>query len=132
MKYFSILLFIGSLCLFGCAPNFLEGRYYSQNNMLEITSLPHERFAFQILSSVSRKPKYISGKAIYVSENQYYYEGEAQKLLFEFEDNYVKITQIDNNESDSHKYFEGTYLHLNPTNLYEPTENIIKTSFKKQ
>lgn len=132
MKYIFIFLFAGLLCLAGCAPKFLEGRYYNQNNMLEIASLPHERFAFQILSAASRKTKYISGKAVYVSGSQYYYEGETERLIFEFEDNYVKITQIDSSDTGKHKYFEGTYHHLNPMSFYEPTENIIKTSFKNE
>lgn len=100
--------------------------------MLEITSLPRERFAFQILATASRKAKYVSGKAVYVSANQYYYEGEGQKLIFEFEDNYVKITQIDSSEKENHKHFEGTYYHLKLSDFYEPTEHIIKTKLENR
>jgi hypothetical protein len=132
MKYFFIFLFVGLFCLAGCTPSFLEGRYYNQNNMLEITSLLHQRFAFQILATASRKAKYVSGKANYVSANQYYYEGETQKLIFEFEDNYVKITQIDSSESGNHKHFEGTYYHLKLSDFYEPTEHIIKATLKNR
>ncbi|SFF40293.1 hypothetical protein [Thermoflexibacter ruber] len=122
------LLLFALLLLAGCEHAPLNGRYYTQNNMLEVAPLSHERFAFQIIATASRQTKYISGKAIHVSSSQYFYEGEKQNLLFEFEDNYVRVTQIDNDKSSSYKHFEGTYLFINPAKLHEPTENIMRVS----
>lgn len=65
-----------------------------------------------------------------VSKNQYYYEGENQKLLFNFEDNYVKITQISSEKSNTFKHFEGTYLYISPSKLHEPLENVMRVRLK--
>ncbi len=130
MKNSLFVLFSALFFLVACQSSPLEGRYYTQNNMLEISSLPSERFAFQILSSSSRKTKYVSGKAILVDKNQYYYEGENQKLIFDFEDNYVKITQITNEKSNTFKHFEGTYLYINPSKLHEPLDNVMRVNLQ--
>lgn len=131
MKH-TIILFIGLLCLFACEFSPDEGRYYTQNNMLEINLLSRERLAFQILSTISRKHKYVSGKAISIGELQYYYEDEKQQLFFKFENNCAKITQIDHDKSDSFKHFEGTYLYLNPNKLYEPMDNVVRAKFRNK
>jgi hypothetical protein len=87
MKKLTYLFLLLPLFTYACKPKLEEGRYYTQNNMLEIALISHERFAFQILSSASHKTKYVSGKAIFVQENQYYYEDEKYQLLFEFDEN---------------------------------------------
>jgi len=127
-----IITVVSVFLLISCEPKPEEGRYYTQNNMLEINLLSRERFAFQILSTTSRKPKYVSGKAIYIGDWQYYYQDEKQQLFFKFEDNYAKITQIDSDKGSSYKHFEGTYLHLNPANLYEPVSNVVRTKFESK
>ncbi|MCU0392146.1 MAG: hypothetical protein MUE81_13585 [Thermoflexibacter sp.] len=127
----SLLLMTFLFVLAACGKSPSIGRYYTQNNMLEVAPLANERFSFQILSTASRQTKYVSGKAIYINDNQYFYEGEKQDLLFEFEDNYVKVTQIDNEKATNYKHFEGTYLFINPAKLHEPMENIMRTNFKK-
>lgn len=128
MKH-TIILFVGLLCLAACEFRPQEGRYYTQNNMLEINLLSRERLAFQILSTTSAKPKYVSGKAVSIDELQYYYEDEKQQLFFKFENGYAKITQIDHDKKNSYKHFEGTYLYLNPNKLYEPVDNVVRAKF---
>jgi hypothetical protein len=127
-----VFLFLWFIILFtsACKQKLLEGRYYTQNNMLEIALLPNERFAFQILSSASHKTKYLSGKAFLVKDNQYYYEDEKHQLLFEFEENHVKISHI---EGDKHtKPYEGTYLFINPDRLHEEIQsNTTRASYQK-
>ncbi len=126
-----LLLLFALLLLVSCEHSPLNGRYYTQYNMLEVAPLSHERFAFQIIATASRQTKYLSGKAVHVSNSQYFYEGEKQNLLFEFEDNYVRVTQIDNEKSSSYKHFEGTYLFINPAKLHEPVENIMRASYQQ-
>lgn len=127
MKQIFLFILLGVLLTNACQSKLLEGRYYTQNNMLEIALLSHERFAFQILSSASHKTKYLSGKALFVKDNQYYYEDEKHQLLFEFEENYVKITHIEGDRNA--KPYEGTYLFINPDRLHEEIhDNVIRTS----
>lgn len=126
-----LLLLFALILLAGCKHAPLDGRYYTQNNMLEVALLSHERFAFQIIATASRQTKYLSGKAIHVSNSQYFYEGEKQNLLFEFEDNYVRVTQIDNDKSSAYKDFEGTYLFINPAKLHEPIETIMRVNYQQ-
>ena len=123
------LLYLLLLCLsFACKSKLTDGRYYTQNNMLEVAMLSHKRFAFQILSSASHKTKYISGKAIYVQENQYYFEDGKYQLLFEFEENYVKISHIEADKNS--KPYEGTYLFINPDRIHEDIQDsAVRTSY---
>lgn len=128
MKKLFILFALSIFLVNACKSKLLEGRYYTQNNMLEIATLSHERFAFQILSSASHKTKYLSGKALFVKDNQYYYEDEKLQLLFEFEENYVKITHIEGDKNA--KPYEGTYLFINPDKIHEDIhENVIRTRY---
>ena len=121
-KPYALLRLLAICWLFllsACQHEPLNGRYYSQYNMLEIVKISDDKFAFQIIAGIMQRPKYVSGKAQRLDGSTFFFANQEFQLIFYFERNHINVRQeqIDAPYTDLN-FYEGAYFFLNPTELH--------------